>query len=82
LQALLKTVYRAFDFHREEDVYDKLALSVKGDLLADLYLQNRRSFAIKQADGAQAKIKSVAIQKAKATLLEDSESLGYAIAGQ
>jgi hypothetical protein len=82
LQALLKNVYRAFDFHREEDVYDKLAFSVKGDLLADLYLQNRQSFAIKKAGGAQAKIKSVEIQQAEATRLEDRESLSYAIAGR
>ena len=81
LQALLKNVYRAFDFRDEEDVYDKLALTVKGDLLAELYLQNRRSFAIKKAGGAQAKIKTVDIQQAQAKRL-DSGSLGYTIAGR
>ena len=34
LQALLKNVYRAFDFRDEDDVYDKLALSAEGDLLS------------------------------------------------
>ena len=34
LQVLLKNVYRAFDFRNEDDVYDKLAFSVSGDLLA------------------------------------------------
>jgi hypothetical protein len=81
LQALLKNVYRAFDFRDEEDVYDKLALTVKGDLLAELYLQNRRSFAIKKAGGAQAKIKAVDIEQAQAEQL-DSGSLGYAITGR
>ena len=81
LQALLKNVYRAFDFRDEEDVYDKLALTVKGDLLAELYLQNRKSFAIKKAGGAQAKIKTVDIQQAQAKRLE-SGSLGYAITGR
>jgi hypothetical protein len=81
LQALLKNVYRAFDFRDEEDVYDKLALTVQGDLLAELYLQNRRSFAIKKAGGAQAKIKAVDIKQAQAQRL-DSGSLGYAIAGR
>ena len=81
LQGLLKNVYRAFDFRDEEDVYDKLALTVKGDLLAELYLQNRRSFAIKKAGGAQAKIKAVDIQQAQAQRL-DSGSLGYTIAGR
>ena len=81
LQTLLKNVYRAFDFREEEDVYDKLALTVKGDLLADLYLQNRKSFAIKKAGGAQAKIKKVDIQQAQARRL-DSGALGYAIMGR
>ena len=34
LETLLKNIYRAFDFREERDVYDKLALSVDGDLLA------------------------------------------------
>ncbi len=80
LQVLLKNVYRAFDFRDEEDVYDKLAISVSGDLLADIYLQNRRSFAVQQAGGAQAKIKSVEIQEAVAERLNDRR-LGYAIKG-
>jgi len=78
LQVLLKNVYRAFDFREEEDVYDKLAISVSGALLADVYLQNRRSFAVRQAGGAQAKIKSVEIQEAVAERLDD-RPLAYAI---
>lgn len=61
LQSLLKNVYRAFDFRREEDVYDKLAVSVSGDLLSDIYLQNRKSLAVQKAGGAQAKVKEVEI---------------------
>jgi hypothetical protein len=80
LQVLLKNVYRAFDFREEEDVYDKLAVSVSGDLLADLYLQNRRSFSIQQAGGAQAKIQSVEIQEAAAERPDDGP-LTYAIRG-
>jgi len=78
LQVLLKNVYRAFDFRDEDDVYDKLAISVGGDLLANIYLQNRRSFAIQQAGGAQAKIKSVEMEDAVAKRLDD-RPLGYAI---
>ena len=52
LQALLKNIYRAFDFRDENDVYDKLALSVEGDLLTDIYLQNRKSFAVEKAGGS------------------------------
>jgi hypothetical protein len=61
LHSLLKNVYRAFDFREEGDVYDKLAISASGDLLADLYLQNRKSFEVKRAGGAQAKVKEVEI---------------------
>jgi hypothetical protein len=59
--SLLENVYRAFDFRDEEDVYDKLAISVDGDLLTDIYLQSRKSLVIEQAGGAQAKIKKVAV---------------------
>ena len=61
INELLKNVYRAFDFREEGDIYDKLALSVSGDLLEQIYLQNRKSFAIKKAGGAQAKIKKVEV---------------------
>jgi hypothetical protein len=61
LHSLLKNVYRAFDFREEEDVYDKLAISASGDLLADIYLQNRKSFKVKRAGGAVAKVKEIEV---------------------
>jgi len=81
LQTLLKNVYRAFDFRNEEDVYDKLALSVSGDLLTDIYLQHRRSMVVQQAGGAQAKIKEVAVEQASAKRVE-GDGLSYALHGQ
>jgi hypothetical protein len=81
LGTLLKNVYRAFDFREEEDVYDKLAISVTGDLLAEIYLENRRSFAVQAAGGAQAKVKEVKIQNASAERL-DRSPLEYALRGQ
>jgi len=63
LDSLMKNVYRAFDFRDEEDVYDKLAVCVSGELLAELYLQQRRSLVVEQAGGAQAKVKEVAIEE-------------------
>jgi hypothetical protein len=62
LDSLMKNVYRAFDFRDEEDVYDKLAICVSGELLADLYLQQRQSLVVEQAGGAQAKVKEVVIE--------------------
>ena len=81
LEALLKNVYRAFDFREEEDVYDKLAISVAGELLADVYLENRRSFAVQAAGGAQAKVKEVSIRNAAAERV-DSASLAYSLRGE
>jgi hypothetical protein len=62
LDSLLKNVYRAFDFRDEEDVYDKLSTCVSGDLLANLYLEQRKSLVVEQAGGAQAKVEQVAIE--------------------
>jgi hypothetical protein len=61
MNSLLKNVYRAFDFREEEDVYDRLAICVRGALLEDIYLQNRKSMVIEQAGGAQAKVKEIEI---------------------
>jgi len=61
LGTLLKNVYRAFDFRAEEDVYDKLAVSVTGGLLSDIYLQSRNSLQVEQAGGAQAKVTDIEV---------------------
>ena len=81
LETMLRNIYRAFDFREEDDVYDRLAISATGDVLADIYLENRRSFAVQAAGGAQAKVKELSIQGATAERL-DSASLAYAIRGQ
>lgn len=81
LHSLFKNVYRAFDFRQEEDVYDKLALSVEGDLLADMYIQNRKSFAVKKAGGAQAKVNEVEILATHAEAVGDRPG-AFALKGQ
>ncbi|MCK5326828.1 MAG: hypothetical protein KAJ57_12490, partial [Woeseiaceae bacterium] len=81
VETLLKNVYRAFDFREEDDVYDKLALTVSGDLLADIYLQSRQSLAVQQAGGAQAKVQELEIREAAATR-RDEGGLGYDVRAQ
>ena len=61
LDGLLRNTYRSFDFRREEDVYDRLATSVSGPLLTDVYLDGRRSLEVTQAGGAQARVQEVEI---------------------
>jgi hypothetical protein len=65
LDSLLNNVYRAFDFREEDAVYDRLATSVSGDLLRDIYMQNRKSLVVTQAGGARARVKEVEIQDVK-----------------
>ncbi len=78
LEAILRNVYRAFDFRAEEHVYDKLALSVSGDLLSDIYLQSRKSLQIQKAGGAQAKVKAVEVLDTSVAELAD-QPLGFAL---
>jgi hypothetical protein len=61
ISSLLKNTYRAFDFREESDIYDKLAVSSEGDLLATIYLQTRQSMEIENQGGAQAKVKDVTL---------------------
>jgi hypothetical protein len=81
VETLLRNVYRAFDFREEDDVYDKLALTVSGDLLADIYLQSRQSLAVQQAGGAQAKVQELEVREATATRRDESD-LGYDLRAQ
>jgi hypothetical protein len=71
LSNLLKNVYRAFDFREEDDVYDRLATSVNGDLLTDIYLQSRKSMVVTQAGGAQGKVKDIDILDVSIKHLDD-----------
>ena len=75
LDSLLKNIYRSFDFREEEDVYDRLATSVSGDLLAEIYLQNRKSLVVTQAGGARARVKEVEILEVDVNQL-DGHPLG------
>jgi hypothetical protein len=61
LNDLLTNVYRAFDRRNENAVYDRLALSVTGDQLTDIYLQNRQVMALENRGGARAKVDEVDI---------------------
>ena len=61
LEGLLTNVYRAFDVRDESRVYDRLAMSVTGGQLAQIYLQNRRSLELENRGGARANVDKVEI---------------------
>lgn len=56
---LLHNVYRSFDYRGEEAVYDVLAHSVAGDLLADVYLETREGLELANQGGAKVKVKNI-----------------------
>ena len=64
---LLTNVYRAFDFRGERQVYDRLAKTVDGALLEQVYLDQRRTLRVARAGGAQARVKGVFVESAVPT---------------
>jgi hypothetical protein len=63
-QQLLANVYRAFDFRGEAQVYDRLAKTVDGSLLEQVYLDQRRTLRIARAGGAEARVEEVVVEAA------------------
>jgi len=60
-QTLLRNIYRAFESDQESAIYDTLAKSVSGPLLASIYLEINQSLVMQEEGGAVAKIESVEI---------------------
>ncbi len=59
LNSLLANVYRSFDLRNEGAVYDRLALTVNGDQLTNIYVQRRRAMDLKERGGARGKVDDV-----------------------
>jgi hypothetical protein len=64
LGGLLPNVYRAMEFREEGLIYDRLAVSVTGDTLTEVYLEQRRTLEMEERGGAQARIEAVEILEA------------------
>jgi len=58
-EAMLKNVYRAFDYQEDEQVYDALARSVSGNFLENLYLQIKKGLIIQEQGGARSHVREV-----------------------
>jgi len=71
LAALLHNIYRAFDRREESLVYDRLAQSISGDLLTDVYLQTRQSIELESQGGARVRINDVLLQSTTIDSLAD-----------
>ena len=68
---LLHNVYRSFDYRGEEAVYDVLAQSVSGDLLADVYLETRKGLELVNQGGAKVKVKNIEVLETRLLSSED-----------
>jgi hypothetical protein len=64
-EKLLSNVYRSFDFKGERQVYDRLAKTVDGPLLEQVYLDQRRTLRVAKAGGAEARVKKVIVESAQ-----------------
>jgi len=65
LSGLLPNVYRALEFRQEEAIYDRLAVSVTGETLTEVYLEQRRALEMEERGGAQARVETVEVQDAR-----------------
>jgi len=61
LNGLLTNVYRAFDVRDESRVYDRLAVSVTGEQLSKIYLENRKALEFENRGGARANVDEVKV---------------------
>jgi hypothetical protein len=59
VEGVLHNIYRAFDYRQEEQVYDILGRSVRGDLLEEIYLETRRGLELTNQGGARARVKKI-----------------------
>jgi hypothetical protein len=79
LSGLLPNVYRALEYRQEEAIYDRLAVSVTGETLTEVYLEQRRALEMEERGGAQARVETVEVQQA--TDIERSDG-GFSVRGQ
>ena len=76
-ERLLVNVYRCFDIHNEEAIYDRLALTVTGDQLLDVYLESRRALELENRGGARVRIDDVVVSEVRSIRRTDDD--GYEI---
>jgi hydrogenase/urease accessory protein HupE len=61
VSSVLFDTYRAFNLSDEEEVFDRLAESVTGDLVEDLYLDSRRRLNAGTREGTEVTVREVAV---------------------
>ncbi len=64
LAGLLPNIYRALEYRDEAMIYDRLAVSVTGETLTDVYLEQRQALEMEERGGAQARVETVEVLEA------------------
>ena len=57
--------YRAMEFRDEALIYDRLAVSVTGETLTEVYLEQRRALEMEERGGARARVDAVEVLEAR-----------------
>jgi len=73
LAGVLPNIYRALEFREESVVFDRLALSVTGDTLTEVYLDQRKVLVMEERGGARARVEAVEVIEVKSV---EPESAG------
>lgn len=73
---LLHNVYRAFDYRKDEQIYDVLAKSVSGDLLSDIFLETKRGLVLENQGGARAKVQEIELNEFDTSEIDNSRIAG------
>jgi hypothetical protein len=72
LAGVLPNIYRALEFREESVVFDRLALSVTGETLTDVYLDQRKVLVMEERGGARARVEAVEVIEVNSVETESS----------
>jgi hypothetical protein len=65
VDSLLTNIYRSFDQRDESMIYDRLAKTVSGTKLTEIYLQSRIALELEDRGGARAKVDQVEVHEVR-----------------
>ena len=72
-ETLHRNIYRAFDYKKEDDIYDALAQSVDGELLDEIYNEVYQSLVLRDMGGAVCRVQSVKVLDMRIEPVDDSK---------
>ena len=76
-ESLHRNIYRAFDYTTEDDIYETLARSVRGELLDEVYGEVYESLILRDQGGAVCKIQGTRILTSEVELPEEDDATSF-----